>query len=72
MQIRLLAYTPLPHYTLFAWGCMRRYCRLCKLEVQVIDDEMTEGQKNVFHAMQREGEEEEEFEEESKPGTFKP
>ncbi|CDJ59106.1 pre-mRNA splicing factor 18, putative [Eimeria maxima] len=53
--------------TLFAETPWKRYCRLCKLEVQVIDDEMTEGQKNVFHAMQREGEEEEEFEEESKP-----
>ncbi|CDJ47056.1 pre-mRNA splicing factor 18, putative [Eimeria brunetti] len=54
--------------TLFAETPWKRYCRLCKLELQVIDDEMTEGQKNVFHAMQREGEEEEEFEEDARPG----
>ena len=46
-------------------GCVYRYDRLCKLELQAIDDEMTEGQKNVFHAMQREGEEEEEFDEDA-------
>ncbi|OEH78607.1 pre-mRNA splicing factor [Cyclospora cayetanensis] len=52
--------------TLFGETPWQRYCRLCALELQVLDDEMTEGQQNVFHAMQREGEDDEEFEEEQK------
>ncbi|KAL8274392.1 hypothetical protein Esti_001714 [Eimeria stiedai] len=52
--------------TLFGETPWKRYCRLCALELQVLDDEMTEGQQNVFHALQREGEDDDEFEEESK------
>lgn len=52
--------------TLFGETPWKRYCRLCALELQVLDDEMTEGQQNVFHALQREGEDDEEFEEEPK------
>ncbi|KAL8449942.1 hypothetical protein Emag_003503 [Eimeria magna] len=52
--------------TLFGETPWKRYCRLCALELQVLDDEMTEGQQNVFHALQREGEDDDEFEEERK------
>ena len=53
-------------HTLRTYDGTYRYCRLCALELQVLDDEMTEGQQNVFHALQREGEDDEEFEEEPK------
>lgn len=53
--------------TLFGETPWKRYCRLCALELQVLDDEMPEGQQNVFNAMAREGEEEDEFEEVTKP-----
>ncbi|CDJ38587.1 pre-mRNA splicing factor 18, putative [Eimeria tenella] len=47
--------------TLFGETPWERYQRLCRLEVQLMDDEMPEGQKNVFLSLQKEAEEEEEI-----------